>query len=66
MKAALITVNILLALLVVWAGIRRLESFSGKKAQEFTVKKRPEKSRPRKKNRSFNSRSVRRNRMRKS
>lgn len=48
MKAALITVNILLALLVVWAGIRRLESFSGKKAQEFTVKKRPEKKPPQK------------------
>lgn len=48
MKAALITVNILLALLVVWAGIRRLESFSGKKAQEFTVKKRTEKKPPQK------------------
>ena len=48
MKAALITVNILLALLVVWAGIRRLESFSGKKTQEFTVKKRTEKKPPQK------------------
>lgn len=43
MKALFITINILLGILVVWAGIRRLEMFSGKKPQEFTVKKVQEK-----------------------
>ena len=40
MKGLLITVNVILSLIVVWAGFQRLETFSGKKKQEYTVKKR--------------------------
>ena len=42
MKGLLITVNVILTLIVVWAGFQRLETFSGKKKQEYTVKKRPD------------------------
>lgn len=42
MKGLLITVNVILTLVVVWAGFQRLETFSGKKKQEYTVKKRPD------------------------
>lgn len=43
MKVLLITINIILTLIVIWAGVQRLESFPGKKKQEFTVKKPAEK-----------------------
>ncbi len=43
MKALLITINIILALVVVWAGFQRLEELSGKKKQVFTVRKPTEK-----------------------